>query len=86
MSGIELSLPEELIRSMKLPPGDLEKELLKELAVALYARGVLGFGKARLLAKMSVAEFQLALGRHGVSRHYDASELEDDIEYARSDR
>jgi predicted HTH domain antitoxin len=52
-NGLILSVPEEIVESSKIPPNEQEKEFLKELAIALYARDVLTLGKARALAKMS---------------------------------
>ena len=53
-----------------------------ELAVALYARGVLSLGQARRLARLSKWEFLEELARRGVERHYTREELEDDIAFA----
>ncbi len=79
-----ISIPEDVMRSVKLPPGEVEEEILKELAVALYARGALSLGKARKLAGLSLWQFQEILARYRVTRHYDLSDLEEDMEYARS--
>jgi predicted HTH domain antitoxin len=57
--------------------------LLIELAVALYARGILFFGKARELASLSKYEFGLLLGKRKTPRHYSAEDLRDDLMYAR---
>jgi len=54
-----------------------------ELAVALYARGILSFGKARELCGLSKYEFGLLLGHRGIPRHYAADDLRDDVTYAR---
>jgi predicted HTH domain antitoxin len=48
---MQLSIPESIIQSIRLPEGRIEAELLKELAIALYAQELLSFGKARALAK-----------------------------------
>ncbi len=61
----------------------MERDLLEELAVALYARGLLSFGKARELARMGKYEFGQLLGERGVVRHYGHDELDDDESYAR---
>jgi len=34
-----LEVPGEVVEAMKLPSGEVEKELRKELALALYQRG-----------------------------------------------
>ncbi|HHY93712.1 MAG TPA: UPF0175 family protein [Firmicutes bacterium] len=79
-----LEIPKEVVLALKLPPSDVEAELRKELALALYQRGVLPVGKARLLAGMKRREFEELLGQRHVQRHYGPEELEDDIRYARS--
>ncbi|QSG05459.1 putative antitoxins containing the HTH domain [Halapricum desulfuricans] len=54
----------------------------RELAVSLYARDVLSFGKARALAELSKREFQEILGEREITRHYGEQELEEDLDYA----
>jgi hypothetical protein len=49
---MQLSIPESIIQSIRLPEGRIEAELLKELALALYAQELLSFGKARELANL----------------------------------
>lgn len=47
---MQLSIPESIIQSIRLPENRIEAELIKELALALYAQDLLSFGKARELA------------------------------------
>jgi predicted HTH domain antitoxin len=54
----------------------------QELAVSLYARGVLSFGKARALADLSKRQFQELLGKREIPRHYTETDLVEDLEYA----
>jgi predicted HTH domain antitoxin len=54
--------------------------------VALYRRGVLPLGKARVLAQLTRWEFEELLGRRGVTRQFGAEDLDEDLRYARSDR
>jgi predicted HTH domain antitoxin len=63
----------------------MRQELRRELAIALYAQGMLSFGKARELAEMETYEFGKLLGERQISRHYGREELEDDIAYARGE-
>jgi len=80
--GIQLHIPDSVAQALRLPEEQITKELLRELAVALYARGILSFGKARELAGMSKYEFSRLLGERNIPRHYGKEELEDDLKYA----
>jgi len=82
MQMITIDIPSEVIESAKLPPEEQEKEFRKELALALYQRGILPLGKARIVAQMSRWEFEELLGARHIPRHYTESDLEDDISYA----
>jgi len=82
--GLILKIPRDIIEALRLPPDELEAELRKELALALYQRGVLSSGKACALAGMTRWGFEALLGQRGVKRHYTEKNLEEDIEYAKS--
>jgi predicted HTH domain antitoxin len=61
-------------------PGEVDErmhrtEVRKELALALYARGILGFGKARELCGLTKWQFEELLGRRKVIRPYDEDDL-----------
>ncbi len=81
--SLVLEIPDQIAQAMLLPAGEQPRQLMTELAVALYARGILSFGKARELTSLNRMEFGILLGRRGVQRHYTNSDLEDDISYAR---
>lgn len=83
MDKFMLEVPAEVMAAVKLPPGEIEHELRKELALALYQRGVLSLGKARALAQMPRWDFEELLGQRGIVRHYTPADLEEDIRYAR---
>ena len=40
-----VELPDSVAEALRLAPPDAEAEVRKELALALYARGILGFGR-----------------------------------------
>ena len=82
MTKLTLEVPGEVLEAVKLPPAELEKEFRKELALALYQRGALSLGKARLLAQMTRREFEELLGQRGILRHYSEADLEEDVRYA----
>ncbi len=81
--GISLHIPDSIAQAIRFPEGRLERELIVELAVALYAQDALSFGKARELAGMTHTQFAQLLGERSVPRHYGSAELEDDLDYAR---
>ena len=83
--SIQLEIPEEIIRAIRLPEKRIKRELLVELALALYSQGLLSLGKARELANMSKYEFGLLVGKRDVPRHYGHEEFEEDIAYARGE-
>ena len=74
-----LKIPEEVLLSLKVPMSDTEHCLRAELAIRLYEKGLLGFGKARELACMTKWEFHERLAKEGILRSYDEEELEKDL-------
>jgi predicted HTH domain antitoxin len=80
--GVSLHIPDSIAQAIRFPEPRLERELMLELAVALYIQDALSFGKARELAGMSHIDFAQLLGARGAVRHYGPSELDDDIAYA----
>ncbi|MFH1929488.1 MAG: UPF0175 family protein [Chloroflexota bacterium] len=82
MEKLMLEIPGEVVEAVKLPPGEVERELRKELALALYDRGVLSLGNARALAQMTRWDFEELLGQRGIARHYTRTDLDEDIRYA----
>ena len=81
VKGISLEISAEILGAARLPPKEIEYEFRKELALALYQRGVLPLGKARLLAQMTRWEFEELLGTREILRHYTDADLEEDIQY-----
>ena len=79
---ISLMIPESVARAIRLPEDRIEQALLAELAVTLYDRGMLCFGKARELARIDKYDFGRLLGERGATRHYGDAELDEDIAYA----
>ncbi len=81
MATLTLEVPSEVLEAVKLPPAEVEKEFLKELALALYQRRALSLGKSRILAQMTRWEFEELLGQRGTVRHYTDADLAEDIKY-----
>jgi predicted HTH domain antitoxin len=82
MSVKTLNIPEEIVNALRVPPDDVESELYKELALALYQRGMLSSGKASALCGLTLLQFEDLLGQRRVLRHYGEEELQEDLRYA----
>jgi len=83
--GLQLHIPDSVARAIRLPDEEIAEELRVELAIALYVRGLLSFGKARELADKGKYDFGRLLGERDIVRHYGREELEDDLSYARGE-
>ena len=80
MDKLILEIPSDLAEAIRLPFEEKVGRLRRELALRLYEKGLLSFGKARELAGMSKWEFHFLLGEEGIPRHYDLEELDKDLE------
>jgi predicted HTH domain antitoxin len=80
--SLSITIPDDVIESSKIPRAELKHELLKEMAFALYSRGITSMGTARKLAKIDKWQFLEGLANRGIERHYNEAELKEDIAYA----
>ena len=81
--SITLTIPDDVIQSLKLPRQRIEAELKQEMAFALYQRGLASMGVARRYAELDKWAFLDGLAQRGIARHYAEEELNEDIAYAR---
>ena len=79
MKELVLEIPGDLAEALRVPRDEQAARLRQELAVRLYQKGILSFGKARQLTGMTKWEFHSVLGEEGIVRHYDVEELEKDL-------
>lgn len=79
MENLVIEIPQSIIRSVKIPPGEINERVKQELAIRLYEQGILTFGKARELAGMLKWDFHNLLGKKRIIRKYDMEELERDM-------
>jgi predicted HTH domain antitoxin len=77
--SVMLEIPADVAAAIKLPREGLDRVLKIELAVHLYAKGILPFGPARRLANMSKTEFHFLLGRRRIERNYDVEDDEKEV-------
>ena len=79
MAQLSIEISDDLLQAIKLPTAEASTRLRRELALRLYEKELLSFGKARELAGMTRWAFHDYLGEEGISRRYDVEELEEDI-------
>ena len=79
MNEVIIEIPGDLVEALRVPPREQVARLHRELAIRLYQKELLSFGKARELAGMTKWEFHLLLGEEGIVRRYDLEELQEDL-------
>jgi len=83
MEQFSLNIQKGVIQAIKVPVSEAPRRLRRELAIRLYEKGLLSFGKARELSEMSRWAFHDLLGEEGILRRYDVEELEEDLKTLR---
>jgi predicted HTH domain antitoxin len=78
-----LDIPESIAHSIRLPEPEVEQRLRMEWAIALYAQGILSFGKAAELASVSRYAVAYLIGGREIPRHYADDDLAQDAAYVR---
>jgi predicted HTH domain antitoxin len=76
---LKIDFPDEFLQELHLPKQEAQARVKRELALTLYAKGLLTFGKARQLAEMNRWDFRQLLGEESVLRRYDIDEFEQDL-------
>ena len=82
MKSLMLEIPGDVADAMRLPEGEKSERLRLELAVSLYAQGILGLGMAAQLAGRSRLALNQVLAQRQVPMHYGAEELAEDLAHA----
>jgi predicted HTH domain antitoxin len=76
---VTIDIPREILHATRLSTAELKQEL----AIALFERGKLSFGKARELADLSPWQFQQMLASRSIEVHYGLEEYEEDLKTLR---
>ena len=80
---ITIDIPDNVLHASGLSNTELQADVTKEFAIALYARGALSLGKAVEVAQIARADFEDILAARHIERPYDITELERDLAWAR---
>lgn len=83
MENLFIEIPEDITAHLRLPPRNLKQELKKELAVHLYAEGLLPEASACRLADMTRLAFARLLGERQIPIRYSAEDLDQDLQTLR---
>ena len=81
--SLNLEIPADVVDALRLPELERMQRLRLELAVSLYAQGILGLGKAAHLADLSRSELNRVLAQRQVPMHYGPEELTEDLQHGR---
>lgn len=79
---ITLQIPDEIVEAMQLPGPEKQRRVQIELGCALYAQQILSSASAARLAGLSRLEFLEEAGKRQIPRHYTASDLQQDLQFA----
>ena len=78
-----MEIPDNVLNMLDIPKDKLSSELKIQIALFLYEKGKLSFGKARELAGLSVWDFMEKLSENKISLKYDVENFEKDLEIIR---
>lgn len=76
-----LNIPDDIVAAIKWPRKQLDRQLIVEMAFALYGRGLASMGSPRRLAALDKGSFLEGLAERHIERHYGENELAEDIDY-----
>jgi predicted HTH domain antitoxin len=75
----EVEIADDILDEARIPPDERESVLKRELAVQLYARGILPKAAARRLSGMDRVSFDVLLGQRGTEWPFTVQDLKDDL-------
>jgi predicted HTH domain antitoxin len=79
MAGLAIEIADDVLEALRVPPGEVDQWLRRELALRSYEKELLSLGAARRLARLSKWEFIEALAAERIGRHYDSQDFADDL-------
>jgi predicted HTH domain antitoxin len=84
MDNLVIEIPADITAHLRLPPRNLQQEVKKELAIHLYAEGLLPEASACALAGMTRLAFTKLLGERQIPVRYTTEDLEQDLQTLRT--
>jgi len=80
MNDLVLTLPGDALATARIPPAEMERELRRRLAAALFCDGIVGGAAACRLAGMEKAEFQHWLGERKITQPLGVPDYQEERE------
>ena len=74
-----LEIPEDVLGEARIPRDEREATLKRELALHLYARGILPKAAARRLSGLTRVAFDDLLGSRGILSELGAEDVDEDL-------
>jgi len=78
MSGVQITLPTELLEAAGMNPADASRDAAMLLTLELYRENRISLGRAAELCGIPVEAFMVFAGQHEAPMHYTVSDLEED--------
>jgi predicted HTH domain antitoxin len=76
---ISVTVPDDVVAALKLPPRSMRSDLRKKLAVHLVAEGLLPVASVCRLAGWSRLAFERLLGERKIPAGYTTDDLDQDV-------
>ena len=76
---LQLTLPDDIVVGLKIPPEKIKDEILKEIALLFYAQGKASMGVARRICGLSKRDFIDELAKRKIPRHYSEKDFQTDL-------
>jgi predicted HTH domain antitoxin len=83
--SIQLTIADSVLNAIRLPAEQMEQELRKELAIALYQKTLLPFEAASDLAQIEQCEFAQIVGAKEVMRRCRLTDINGNAVYTCSE-
>ena len=78
MQTVRVEIPVDLVVVAGMDPDDISAHATLLIALELFREDKLSLGRAAELCRLPIEKFMEFAGRHNVSLHYGAEDLEED--------
>lgn len=79
--SLQLTIPDSVLQNIHLPGQQIEQELLKELAIALYSKALINYDAALDLSQLECTEFGRLVGEKDINRRCGRFDMNGELAY-----